>query len=349
MIEIDGSYLEGGGQIVRTALALSMITQKAFSVKEIRKNRPNPGLKNQHLFCIKALQSLSNAQVEGALLGSTGLEFLPGTLKPRTLSIDIGTAGSISLLLQSILPPLIFAESKSRLKITGGTDTKWAMPFDYLNNLFLPHLHKYAQIQTKLLGRGYYPKGGGSVEIKIKPQKNESAQKLEYLRQHSLIQIKGISHASLDLQKALVVERQAKAAKLRLSTLRCPVSIRTEYSNSLSTGSGITLWAVFSKDPNEIDTLNPIRIGADALGERGKRAEEVGSEAAARLTREIESEAPIDSHLADNLIPFLALKGGKIRVSQITNHTLTNIYTCEAFLGKIFSIDKENKIISAQP
>ncbi len=353
MIQLEGSYLEGGGQIVRTALALSTLFQKGFEVKDIRKGRSQPGLKNQHLFCIKALEELCNAKTEGAELGSTQLKYWPGKIKPRTLSVDIGTAGSVSLLLQSLLIPSIFAESKIRLKITGGTDAKWAMPFDYLNNIFLPYIKKYADVEASLVRRGYYPKGGGKVDIKIKPKFSfenlKEAPKIISREQHSIIQIKGISHASLDLQKAQVAERQAKAAKLMLSKLNCPIQIRIEYSETLSTGSGITLWAIFSKDPDEIDFNNPIIMGADALGERGKRSEQVGKEAVDKLLEEINSKAPVDSHLADNLIPFISLTGGKIKVSKITNHTLTNIYVCEQFLGKIFEVDKEEKIIEVKP
>ena len=170
MIELDGSYLEGGGQIVRTALALSTITQKPFEVTDIRKGRPNPGLKNQHLFCIKALEELCNAKTGYAELGSTRLRFIPGKIKPQTISIDIGTAGSITLLLQSLLIPSIFANKKVRLKITGGTDVSWSPQFHYLTQVILPHLRKYADIEPSLLKRGYYPKGNGKVDIKIKPK-----------------------------------------------------------------------------------------------------------------------------------------------------------------------------------
>ena len=175
----------------------------------------------------------------------------------------------------------------------------------------------------------------------------KDAPKINLTEQHNLIQIKGISHASLDLQKAEVAERQAKAAKIILNKFNCPIQIRTEYSDTLSTGSGITVWAIFSKNPEEIDFNNPIILGADALGEKTKRSEEVGKESAEKLVKEIESKAPVDSHLADNLMPFLALFGGRIKVSKITGHTLTNIYVCEQFLGKIFEVDKENNIIKA--
>jgi RNA 3'-phosphate cyclase len=362
MIQLDGSYLEGGGSIARIALALSTITQQPFSITNIRKNRPQPGLKNQHLFCIKALEKLCNANAEGASLGSTSLKYSPGKIEGKTIDIDIRTAGSITLFLQSLLPPSLFANKTARFNITGGTDTKWSPSIDYFNNVFLPHLQKYADIGCKLIKRGYYPKGNGCVQIKISPiykisnfngfneflnHLKEKAPKINLTEQGSLIQIKGISNASSNLQDAQVAERQAKAAEISLKHYNCPINIQIQYTNTLSTGSGITLWAIFSKQKDEIDIKNPIRAGADALGEKGKQAEIVGKEAAQNLINEIESKAPVDMHLSDQLLPIMALvSNSSIKTSKITNHAKTNIYTIEKFLGKIFSIDESNNIIS---
>ena len=146
MISLDGNYLEGGGQIVRTALALSTITGKEFEVKGIRKGRCSSGLKNQHLYCVKALQQLCNAKVEGDKLGSEYLKYTPGKLEGKQISVDIGTAGSITLFLQALLLPCIFADKKVRLKIKGGTDVKWSMPLDYFREILFPQLTKYADI-----------------------------------------------------------------------------------------------------------------------------------------------------------------------------------------------------------
>lgn len=360
MVKIEGDRIEGGGQIVRTALALSTINKKAFDVNNIRKGRKVSGLKAQHLNCIKALEKLCNAKTEGATMGSSYLKYYPGKIKGQTIEIDIGTAGSISLLLQSLLIPCFFADKNVRLRIIGGTEGKWAMPYDYLKEILVPQLRRFCEkIDVKLVKRGYYPKGGGIVEIKIVPKYklNEFSSferfheklkeiSIESLEQGTLIQIKGVSHASLDLEKAKVAERQASSAKSLLGKYG-PVNIRSEYTNTLSTGSGITLWAIFSKDKDEINENNPIRLGADALGERGKPAEKVGEEAANNLIQEIDSKAPIDRHLADQILPFLALtSGSKIKVSEITNHCKTNIYVIEEFLGKTFEIDEERKIIS---
>jgi len=287
MIELDGSYLEGGGSIARIALALSTLTHQPFEIENIRKNRPQPGLKHQHLFCIKALEKLCNAKTEGASLGSTSLKYYSKKIEGKTIDIDIQTAGSIPLFLQAILLPAMFADKQVKLNITGGTSGKWAAPIDYFNNVFLPHLQKYANIECKLIKRGYYPKGNGKVEIKVKPiyktsdfnnfneflnELKNNTPKIDLIEQGNLIQIKGISHASANLQEAQVAERQSKAAEISLKNYNCPINIQMEYNDTLSTGSGITLWAIFSKDKDEIDIKNPIRLGADALGERGKKS-----------------------------------------------------------------------------
>ncbi len=363
MIELDGSYLEGGGSIARIALALSTLTHQPFEITNIRKKRPQPGLKNQHLFCIKALEKLCSAKTEGAFLGSTSLQFFPKKIEGKTINIDIQTAGSISLFLQAVLLPSIFADKPVRLNITGGTDGKWSAPIDYFKEVFLPQIKKYADIECKLINRGYYPKGNGRVQLKINPlykisdfnnfddflnNLKQNAPKINIMEQGHLIQIKGISHASLDLQDAEVAERQAKAAEIALGNYKCPKNIQISYSKTLSTGSGITLWAIFSKQEDEIDIRNPIRLGADSLGEKGKKAEVVGKEAAEMLTSEIRSDAPADMHLADQLLQFMALVGGRIKTSKITNHAKTNIYTIEKFLGKTFEIDENNNIISTK-
>ena len=161
-----------------------------------------------------------------------------------------------------------------------------------------------------------------------------------------MIQIKGISHSSADLQNSNVAERQAKAAEMDLKKCNCPVNIRIEYNETWSTGSGITLWAIFSKNKDEIDMQNPIRLGADALGERGKKAEIVGAEAADKLIKEMESKAPVDRHLADQILKFMAIVGkSSIKTSSITNHAKSNIYTIEKFLGKTFEINEKENII----
>jgi len=357
MIVLDGK--ESGGQLLRTALAISSLTGQPFRAIHIRGARPTPGLKPQHVHCIKALQELCAARAEGVEVGSEELLYIPGKLSVKNHTIDIGTAGSITLLLQAVLLPCLFGKKTHTLTIKGGTDTKWSMPIDYFINVLVPQLRRLAQIEVKLLKRGYYPKGGGEVQITIKPEvlRNEFDEfvSFQHTLQHKsfslaeqgeLVSIKGISHASKDL--AGVAERQARAAETILKQHNVPIDISVQYADTLSTGSGITLWAIYSPTTEDIDVMNPIRIGADALGQRGKPAEIVGEEAANKLMKEMDGKAPVDSHLADNLIPIIGLcRPSSINVTAITEHTRINMKAVEAFLGKIFS-EQENVISTSK-
>jgi len=315
MIEIDGSYKEGGGQIIRTALALSVYTGKAFRATKIRHNRTKPGLKNQHLACIKALEELAFCDVRNAELGCESFEFSPGRITPKTLSVDIGTAGSITLLMQSLLLPCSFAQDKIRLKIKGGTDTKWSMSMDFFINLVLPFYN------TKIndMKRGYYPKGQGILDITIKPLIKQPIN----ITQPHIDKIFGISSASSSLRHAEVAERQARAAKRKLSEYK--VRITEEYQQTASPGSVITLWTG--------------SIGSNALGAIGIRSESIGNRCAKGMLELIKSNTA-DSHLADNLIPLLAVSGGSI-MTKISDHILSNIYVCEKFLDMKFKIKEK--------
>lgn len=351
MIQLDGSYGEGGGQILRSALACSLLTGKGFTITNIRKGRKNPGLQAQHLHCVKAAAMLcANSIVEGAELHSTTLRFVPGKFEPKNLTVDIGTAGSITLLLQSVLPALILGKKKVTLTLTGGTDVPFSMPYDYLKEVFLPQLVRYAEVKLDLIKRGYYPTGGGQLKLTVTPkytlETKHEAEPYTLLDQGKLVHIKGVSHASASLQHATVAERQASAAQIALKAIDVPVNITTEYVNSTSPGSGITLYGIFAIKKDEIDTTHPIRVGADALSAQGKPSEDVGLEAARELRRNINSKAPVDKHLADNLIPYLVLFGGKLHVQEITDHTKTNIFVVEQFFLKTFTIDEQSNLIS---
>ncbi|HII64668.1 TPA: RNA 3'-terminal phosphate cyclase [Candidatus Woesearchaeota archaeon] len=353
MMEIDGSYGGGGGQIIRTALAFSMLTQQPFHAIGIRKGRTEPGLKPQHLHCIKALQKLSQSRAEGAELGSTELAFHPAPLKAQSITVNIGTAGSTTLLLQAILLPCLFAEKPITLTLRGGTDVKWATPIDHFARVLVPRLQRFAGIAVDCKRRGYFPRGNGLVEIAIAPKIHHDGNFLSLLKiikdnadpyalgeQGKLVRIEGISHASAGLKEATVAERQAHAAKAQLLKHYpdTTISIGKDYQETDSAGSGITLWATFD---------NGAILGADVLGERGLQSEEVGKRAASGLIGKIRSRAAVDSHTADQLIPFLALAGGTMKTSAITPHAETNIYAVERFMGKVISVEKGTSTLSA--
>ncbi|MBI4148078.1 RNA 3'-terminal phosphate cyclase [Candidatus Woesearchaeota archaeon] len=348
MIEIDGSYGEGGGQIVRTALALSLLTSKPFRITNIRSGRDKPGLKAQHVHAIKAAQQLSDASVSGAVEGNKELEFHPRTFTAKKLSIDIGTAGSITLLLQALLPAIIFGPKRCTLEISGGTDVAWSCPADYYANILLPTLERYAHIGFAIKKRGFYPKGGGQCTLTIEPLHPLGAQAppLVLDTQGTLVKINGVAVASKSLAGHEVAERMAQSARdLLTNQYKIPIDIRTEYADTFSDGCTITLWAVCS--PTQDVTPHTRRlIGADVLGEKGIPAETIGREAAQKLIKTLDSGAAVDEHLADNLIPFLGLCGGTIKTSTITPHTTTNMFVVEKFLPVKFHV--QGNVITAE-
>ncbi len=334
MIEIDGSYGEGGGQILRTSIALSSLLKKPVRIFNIRANRPKPGLAPQHFAGIKAMCDLCDAKVEGLAVGSREVIFSPKEIKAGKYEIDIKTAGSISLILQTVLLPCLFAEGDVELKIKGGTDVKFAPPIDYVKNVLAAVLRKMgAKVDIEVLKRGYYPRGGGVVKVFIKPIKE--LKPIELLKRGKLIGIEGVAH-SLNLP-CHIVEREAISASRILEKNGFKADIKLECKRNFSQGTGITLWAKYE---------NTV-LGSSSLGEKGKRAEIVGEEAAKNLLEEIKSSATVDVHLADQLIPFVAIAGGKsvYTVRELTNHLKTNIFIVEKILEKkIFEIKSENNL-----
>jgi RNA 3'-terminal phosphate cyclase (ATP) len=328
MLEIDGSFGEGGGQIIRTAIALAAITGKEVEIKNIRANRPNPGLSAQHLHAVKAVERLSGGYTKGLELRSSHLIFSPAALKGFEGEIDIGTAGSITLLLQCLIPVALFAGRETKVRITGGTDVKWSPPIDFYTQVFLKALHEMGcEVQIDLRSRGYYPKGAGLVEVQVAPAHHVKGIVLGK-REREVI-ITGISH-SRGLP-AHVAERQARAAKRILREAGYETRIKIEIANGgkMTTGSGITLWSGYKS--------------GSALGERGKRAELVGEEAAGTILKELESASTVDVHLADQLIPYIALAEGRseLKVREMTKHLETNIYITQKFLKVEFKVEKE--------
>ena len=333
MIAVDGSLGEGGGQILRTAVSLAAVLGKDVRISNIRAGRSQPGLKPQHLTGVKAAAEMCDATIEGAEVGSTELAFKPSTLRAGRFRFDVGTAGSITLVLQTLMPLLAYAPGKVEVQITGGTDVKWSPPIDYLLHVVLPTLKKLGiHGQLEVLRRGHYPRGGGRVRVTTGPV--ETVSRVTELDPGEPIRLSGVSHAN-GLPRH-VAERQSETARRVIIEKGLPEpEIAVDYSDSkpgLSVGSGLVIYA---------QTEKGAILGADSLGERGKPAEEVGSEAARRLIEEIASGAFLDRHMGDMIIPFVALAGGssQVSVSQITQHTLTNAKVAEWLAGVKFEVD----------
>uniref|UniRef100_A0A7J3ZLH6 RNA 3'-terminal phosphate cyclase n=1 Tax=Fervidicoccus fontis TaxID=683846 RepID=A0A7J3ZLH6_9CREN len=318
---IDGSMGEGGGQILRTTLALSAVTGMPVRIVNVRAKRKNPGLQRQHLTGVKAVAALSNARVRGAELGSTILEFEPRGLRGGTFRFDIGTAGSVTLVLQAVLPILPFLPEPVEITVTGGTDVPWSPTIDYVRGVLVRILEKLGfNLQVVLHRRGHYPRGGGIVEYKVDdpPRKLKP---VELVDRGGILRVAGISH-SIKLPQH-VAERQASSAmrviKSRLGGIDIDIRVESDPQgeNALGPGSGIAVWAEFEGSI----------LGADSLGARGKRAEVVGEEAAAKLVEDVETGAALDRHMSDMIIPLLALASGKSTVScaRLTLHAQTNI------------------------
>lgn len=337
MIEIAGDMLEGGGQIVRTTVALAALLGKEVRVTRIRGKRPKPGLQAQHLTAVRAVGAISNAETEGLTIGSQTLEFRPGGRVAGKVKLDVGTAGSVPLILQAVMPAATYAPSRVEFELTGGTDVPWSPTIDYLRLVELPVLHLMGYRATfRIDRRGHYPKGGGRVETIIEPMNTLEAVRL--VERGSLIGVEGVSHCVK--LPSHVAQRQAAAAKQKLETAGAGVvnvAIET-YPPSQdphpAPGSSITLAMTFS---------NGVVLGSDSLGERGKPAERVGEDAAIKLLAEFKSTATVDRHMGDILIPYMAVASGQseIRVSEITTHILTNIYVTEALAGVKFNVQGE--------
>jgi len=340
IIKIDGSYGEAGGAILRVATASSAITKKPVYIYNIRRGRKSPGLKTQHLLGLRALSELCQGFLEGDILGSEEIKFYPGKISKKEIHIKIDTAGSITLALQALVPVALFSSEPIKIIFDGGgTDTFFSPTLDYFRFVFLKILEKMTlktEADINIIKRGYYPTGGAKLEITIYPSK---LKKLNLTKRGTLEKILVFSGASEFLRSKKVAERQIAGVREILGKLKLPIEERVEYYQTSCPGSQVCLVAQFE---------NTV-LGTDNLGKLGKRAEDVGKEAALELLKAQKTEACLDKHLADQILPYMALSSGKsqVTVSEVTNHCKTNMWVIEKFFNGKFEI--EDNLISWNP
>lgn len=338
MLDIDGSQKSGSGTILRLSVALASILNEPLHIFNIRQKRPQPGLRPQHFEAVLTAAKLCNAEIKGAKVGSRELWFTPGEITGGEIYAEIGTAGSIPMLLLTVLPICVYAKNPVRLHVSkGGTDVTNAPTTNYLKYLLLPTLARMGfKASITIEKYGYYPKGMGEVTLEVRSWSKLSSITLK--RFGKLNRIRGVSVCTF-LADRRVAERQAIAASRRLKSAGydAEIQIFNDKSNPLQKGSSLVLWA---------ETDRGVLLGGDAIGELGKPSEVVGREAADNLLKELESKATVDSHLSDMLVPYIALaQGNSSYLSRLlTEHLDTNIWLIREILGVKFHLAKVDSL-----
>ncbi|UCB60535.1 MAG: RNA 3'-terminal phosphate cyclase [Candidatus Bathyarchaeota archaeon] len=338
MLEIDGSQKSGSGTILRLSIALAGILNEPLHIYKIRQRRTQPGLRPQHLEAVLTAAKLCNAETKGAKIGSRELWFEPSGITGGDLHAEIGTAGSIPMLLLTILPLCAIAKETVRIHVTrGGTDVRYAPTINYIKHVLLPVLEQMG-LETRLDVKkyGYYPKGMGEISLEVQPCSELKPLRLKAFG--NVEEVKGTSVCTF-LAERKVAERQAKTASKILKTHGCEAQIEVvnDTSNPLQKGSSLVLWAKTSTDA---------LLGGDAIGEIRKLSEIVGREAAENLAREIEARATVDVHLADMLVPYMALAKGRSTYlcRRVTEHLDTNMWLAQKILDVKFEARKAGSI-----
>jgi len=331
LVTIDGA--SGGGQMLRNAVALSAVGGRPVRVLNIRGARPQPGLRPQHLTAVKAAADICQARLVGAETGSGEIEFHPGEMRARReWRLDVGTAGSVMLVLQCLLPALAHAPRESSSTLTGGTDVPFAPPFDYIAQVFVPALREMGtSVSVQCSARGFYPKGGGEVRVQVAP--SQTIRPIAWTERGGAVRIRGIA-CSAGLPDHIVKRMRVAAANSLLRAGYREIEVKLEaVEYGRSEGCAIVLWA---------ECEGGRRLGASALGRRGKRAEEVGEEAARGLAQELAAGGAVDSHLADQMVVWMALADGRseLTTSRITDHMRSAAAVAEALTGRRFLMEE---------
>ncbi len=344
MIVIDGSHGEGGGQVLRTALTLAVLTGQPARIERIRAGRSKPGLQPQHLTAVRAAASVCQAHVEGDTLGSQALTFAPGgPPRPGRYTFDVteearrGSAGAVSLVLQTVLLPLALADGESHLTLRGGTHVPWAPPVSYLEHAFLPVLARMGvQAQVELARWGFYPAGGGEVRVRIGGQAG-SLRPISLDTRGQPQRVWGV--AAVTNLPAHIPQRMSARARNVLAEARLEADIEPRRLRGAGPGAGIFLFAAYAPSPGGAT----VTAGFSAYGRKGLPAERVAEAACTDLLAHHRTGAPVDPHLADQLVLPMALAQGKSRAvtSEISRHLETNVWVTRQFLVRELRIERQ--------
>lgn len=327
MVHLDGSAGEGGGQILRTALGLSLVTRTPFTIDRIRAGRERPGLQRQHLAAVKAAADVGRADLRGAAVGSSVLTFKPGSLTPGSYTFSVGTAGSATLVLQTVLPALLQAPEPTTLTLEGGTHNPWAPTYDFLERAFLSLISRMGpRVTSKLERRGFYPAGGGRFTVSIEPAPR--LERLELLERGKIRARR--ARAVVSALPVSIAHRELKVVETALSLDRNQLQALEE-PRPVGPGNALMI---------EIESEHVTEV-VSSIGEKRVSAETVADRACEEARRYLESEAPVGEHLADQLLIPLALAGGGSFVTTpLSSHTATNMDVIGMFLSRKFTVEK---------
>lgn len=332
LLEIDGSKGEGGGQMVRTSVAMSVLTGKDVHLTRIRENRPTNGLSRQHCAAIGAVAEMTGSKTFGNTPGSRELTFRPGKNMKYQISTDVGTAGSVSLVLQAMLLAGSKTDKPLKIDITGGTNVMWAPPIDTYNQVLFPLMKRMGiSVSAEIRERGFFPEGGGRVSAVLDPVK-----KIDLLNLPDLGELKGVRGI------CFIQNLPDWITKQLINGCRKPLEpfggadIEVERTAGISRGAGLCLVAEYENG----------FLGSNVMTARGRSPKDAGNDAAKDLVKEMESGATLDINTADQLLPYMALaeENSVFSVSRISRHLLSQMDTLETFLDVSFGVERRDNV-----
>ncbi len=335
LIHLDGTRGEGGGQILRSALCLSLCTGRPFRIDGIRARRRKPGLLRQHLTAVQAATRIGEAEVEGDAMGSSSLTFRPRAIRAGAYRLAVGTAGSTMLVLQTVLPALLRADGPSTLELSGGTHNPFAPPFGFLLGAFLPQLARMgAQVQAELIRPGFYPAGGGIARVTVEPC--GALEPLELLERGEIVARR--ARALVANLPREIGERENAVVRRKLGWSESETEV-VEVEDSVGPGNLLSL-ELESEHVTEVFT---------GFGERKRRAEKVAGMAVQEVQRYLGANVPVGEHLADQLlIPMALAGGGRFRSVPASLHTRTNAEVIETFLPVRIDVVNEGRVCTVE-